>query len=192
MKTTLILGIATLLGSLPLMAQGTGGHASNAGSCCSGAPTVAAAPGNHGGHSPAVSAATAAALAKLDGTARVVFDNYLTVQTALASDSMEKVTASAELLAKAIRADSGKPFPAEIAGQASALAQAKDLAAARKAFQPLSQSLVQHVKAGKVPAGTLFEVYCPMAKASWLQADKTVRNPYFGRAMLDCGVVRPG
>jgi len=190
MKTTLMLGTAMLLGSLPLMAQGSGGHGSTAGSCCPSTPTAAAAPGNHGGHSPAVPGPTAAASAKLEGTAKVVFNNYLTVQTALASDSMENVVASAESLAKAIRADSGKTFPSEIAGQASALAQAKDLATARKAFQPLSQSLVQYVKAGKVPAGTLFEVYCPMPKASWLQADKTVRNPYFGRAMLDCGQVK--
>jgi hypothetical protein len=29
-----------------------------------------------------------------------------------------------------------------------------------------------------------------MAKAGWLQADKTVRNPYFGQAMLSCGQIK--
>jgi len=29
------------------------------------------------------------------------------------------------------------------------------------------------------------EAYCPMAKASWLQTEKEVRNPYYGKSMLD-------
>jgi Cu(I)/Ag(I) efflux system membrane fusion protein len=118
----------------------------------------------------------------LQGTAKAVFTNYLTVQAALANDSLDKVGASAESLAKAIRTDGGKAFPTEIAEQAERLARARDLGSARKAFQPLSESLVRQVKAGKVPSGTFVEVYCPMAKSSWLQTDKVVRNPYFGRA----------
>ena len=53
-----------------------------------------------------------------------------------------------------------------------------------------TQSLIRYAKGGNIPAGKLHEVYCPMAKASWLQADKTVRNPYFGPAMLDCGQIK--
>jgi len=89
-----------------------------------------------------------------------------------------------------VREDTAKSFPADVATQAEALAKAKDLAAARKAFQPLSESLIRYAKSGNIPAGTLYEVYCPMAKAGWLQADKTVRNPYFGQAMLDCGQIK--
>jgi hypothetical protein len=89
-----------------------------------------------------------------------------------------------------VRADAAKTFPTEVATQAEALAVAKDLAAARKAFQPLSESLIRYAKGGNIPAGTLYEVYCPMAKASWLQADRAVRNPYFGQSMLDCGQIK--
>ena len=32
--------------------------------------------------------------------------------------------------------------------------------------------------------------YCPMKKASWMQAGDTLSNPYFGTAMIDCGEVR--
>lgn len=188
--TALVLGIVILAGALPGIAQGCSGHAGGAGSCCASGskPNLAAA--NHEGQTARVAAPATTALSKLEGTSRVIFENYFAVQTALASDSAEKVTANAELLAKAIRADGGKSFPTEVVAQVDALAQTKDLVAARKAFRPLSESLIKYVKSAKVTAGTFYEVYCPMAKASWLQADKIVRNPYFGRSMLDCGVAK--
>jgi len=42
-------------------------------------------------------------------------------------------------------------------------------------------------KAGK---GTYHEAYCPMVKASWLQASKDINNPYMGKSMLTCGVLK--
>jgi hypothetical protein len=42
-------------------------------------------------------------------------------------------------------------------------------------------------KAGK---GKSHEAYCPMAKASWLQTEKDVKNPCMGKAMLDCGELK--
>lgn len=190
-STALLLGAVILAGARPGIAQGCLGHAGGAGSCCASGskPDVAAA--NHEGHTAPAAAPATAALSKSDATGRVVFENYFAVQTALASDSAEKVPASAALLARALRADATKSFPTEILAQVDALAQAKDLGAARKAFRPLSESLIKYVKSAKVTAGTFYEVYCPMAKASWLQADKVVRNPYFGRSMLDCGVAKP-
>jgi Cu(I)/Ag(I) efflux system membrane fusion protein len=39
----------------------------------------------------------------------------------------------------------------------------------------------------------LYRIHCPMAfnnkGADWLQADKDIRNPYFGASMLSCGEV---
>jgi len=29
-----------------------------------------------------------------------------------------------------------------------------------------------------------------MAKASWLQTEKGIRNPYYGKSMLDCGTLK--
>ena len=42
----------------------------------------------------------------------------------------------------------------------------------------------------KVSSEAYQEVYCPMAKASWLQAGKKIKNPYFGQAMLTCGELK--
>ena len=83
-----------------------------------------------------------------------------------------------------------KTLAADVARQADALAQAKNLDAARDAFKPLSKSLIKYLKDKNVPAGTYHEVYCPMADASWLQTGREIRNPYYGSQMLDCGQLK--
>lgn len=113
-------------------------------------------------------------------TPQDVLNHYLSVQSALARDSMKNVSVNAHALAEAVRADETKSLPAAIADQANALAKAKNLANARKAFKPLSESLIAYFKANDAPHGIYVEVYCPIAKASWLQAGETVRNPYLG------------
>jgi hypothetical protein len=81
-------------------------------------------------------------------------------------------------------------LPPKVAQQVEALSKAKDLETARATFKPLSESLIQYLKDQKVPPGAYHEVYCPMAKASWLQTDKTVMNPYMGKAMIHCGQLK--
>jgi hypothetical protein len=119
-----------------------------------------------------------------------VFDNYIKIEGALAQDSVEGVAAAATSIGKAVRGDSMKMLSPRVAEQAEALAQAKDLASARAAFKPLSESLIRYVRGRKAAEGAYHEVYCPMAKASWLQTDKSVRNPYMGKAMIHCGVIK--
>lgn len=118
-----------------------------------------------------------------------VFDSYLTIQSALAKDSIDGVAANASAISNAIRGDSMKMLSPEIAAQADALANAKDLATAREAFKPLSKSLIQHLNANNV-TGAYVEVYCPMAKASWLQKGDKIDNPYLGSSMRSCGQIQ--
>lgn len=113
-------------------------------------------------------------------TGENVLDHYLAVQSALARDSMKNVSVSAQALAAAVRGDETKSLPTAIAEQADALAKAKSLAKARKAFKPLSESLIAHFKTNSAPLGIYYEVFCPIAKTSWLQAGETVKNPYLG------------
>lgn len=118
-----------------------------------------------------------------------VYAHYLKIQTELAKDSLKGVAQQAGAIAKAVEGDSMKMLPAEVAKQAAALAGAKDLKAARAAFKPLSASLIKYLADHKARSAFV-EVYCPMADASWLQADKEVKNPYMGKAMLTCGEIK--
>ncbi|MGP8201418.1 MAG: DUF3347 domain-containing protein [Limisphaerales bacterium] len=119
-----------------------------------------------------------------------VYDHYLKIQGALAQDSLKGVQDNAKAIMNTVRKDDVDRFPAALSPQAETLARAGDLAAARKAFKPLSNSLVKYLADNKVPKGTYYEVYCPMADASWLQTSKDIKNPYMGKAMPDCGVIK--
>lgn len=118
-----------------------------------------------------------------------VFDNYLTIQAALVKDSIDGVASNASAIATAVRGDSMKMLSPEIATQADALAKAKDVASAREAFKPLSKSLIVYLNANNV-TGAYVEVYCPMAKASWLQKGDKIDNPYLGASMHSCGQIQ--
>ncbi len=189
----IILATFGLAAPAALLAQGCCGGGARKPGCTMGGTDGTAAAGGHEGHTPAP-ATTAnentvpkAALAQ---PVQVVFDNYIKVQTALAQDSVEGLQPAAGAMAKAIEGDSNRALPAKVAQQVDALAKAKDLETARAAFKPLSESLIRYLTDQKVPAGNYYEVYCPMAKASWLQRDQRILNPYLGKAMVHCGQLK--
>ncbi|MCU0426281.1 MAG: efflux RND transporter periplasmic adaptor subunit [Candidatus Kapabacteria bacterium] len=86
-----------------------------------------------------------------------------------------------------------KGFQASLVGEAKSVQAASTLAAQRKAYQRLSDALYKTLSAFK---GTkkIYRAYCPMAfgdrGAYWLTSDRTIRNPYFGEEMLQCGEIR--
>ena len=124
----------------------------------------------------------------LSASVKSVYDHYLKIQAQLANDSLTGVAANAEAIAKAVQGDANA-LPAAVAGEAEALAKASDLRSARAAFKPLSDSLIKYLAEHKAK-GAYVEVYCPMARAHWLQLDRKVSNPYFGQAMATCGEIQ--
>jgi Cu(I)/Ag(I) efflux system membrane fusion protein len=122
--------------------------------------------------------------------AKSVLSRYLTIQAGLANDSTQGLAENAAAIAAAVKSDPAKTFPPDMAAEAETLAQAKDLKAAREAFKPFSATLVKYMSDNKVAGGDCHEVYCPMAEASWLQTGKDIRNPYYGKEMLDCGELK--
>ena len=119
-----------------------------------------------------------------------VLDHYLKIQGELAKDSIKGVDEHAAAIAKAVKGDDMKMLSPDVAKQADALAQAKDLRAARAAFKPLSASLVKYLADNKAGVGTYHEAWCPMVKASWLQTGRAIKNPYMGKQMLSCGELK--
>lgn len=124
------------------------------------------------------------------GAAQTVFDYYFKIQTTLAKDSMENVAVNASVIAEIVRKDTTSGFPSPLAGQADALARAKNIAAARQTFKAVSGYLIQYLKASNVPIGTFHEVHCSMVNLNWLQNNATVQNPYLGKSMLNCGTLK--
>ncbi len=186
----ILVGLIGLAAAPAVLAQCCGGQAGTQTGCSMAGHTAS---GGHEGH-----AATQAAPSGQNSPERhvfmkpvqTVFDNYIKVQNALAQDSIDGVGSTAAAMAHVIRGDSMKRLSPKIAEQADALARAKDLESARAAFKPLSDSLISYLKDQKPAAGSYYVAYCPMAKASWIQTDRTIMNPYMGKSMVHCGQLK--
>jgi len=74
--------------------------------------------------------------------------------------------------------------------QAKDLSTQSDLVKQRVTFAGLSQSMIDLFKMVSVKESSLYVDYCPMKKAYWLSTEKTIRNPYYGNAMLSCGSIK--
>lgn len=125
-----------------------------------------------------------------------ILKDYLKVQKSLAADSTTGVqSAAASIAAQAAKLDAStvtgehathyKSVPGKLRLAAGNLAKAKNIEAARKVMKELSKPMAMWGTMSK-PAG-VDVVFCPMAKASWLQPAGDVKNPYHGSSMLSCG-----
>jgi Cu(I)/Ag(I) efflux system membrane fusion protein len=116
-----------------------------------------------------------------------VLDSYQKIQLALASDSLKEIPENGEAVAKAVKNDPDKRIPIDVAKYADQLAKDKDLKTARDDFKNLSAALISYLEKSNIKGAGYQEKYCPMVKASWLQKDKKVNNPYVGKSMATCG-----
>ena len=77
--------------------------------------------------------------------------------------------------------------------QVKAIADSEVLETQRKHFVRLNEVLIPAIETSGSGAQTLYVQTCPMANnnkgAIWLSAQKEIRNPYYGDAMLSCGRV---
>jgi alpha-beta hydrolase superfamily lysophospholipase len=113
---------------------------------------------------------------------------YLDVQASLAADRTDGTAANARTIGEQAREMSNG---SAIAEAAASLEKASTLAAARTAFGPLSEAVVAAATAaGWKGLDDVKLAYCPMARHSWLQKEDAVRNPYYGKAMANCGEFR--
>ena len=77
---------------------------------------------------------------------------------------------------------------------AKKLAGLPDLAKQRKQFDFVSQAIAHSLKAFGAAGNTYYVQYCPMAfnddGAIWLSNSTSIKNPYFGDKMLQCGIIQ--
>ena len=128
------------------------------------------------------------------------------LSAALAADDLEKFNTQTDKT-HAAAGNLYAAFPGSEAWQALAreveasshLIVANDLKEARREFYPFSMAtvnLAQAVRRSGADIGVLKVFRCPMSKnafvdapniAEWIQLQPEVRNPLFGKEMLDCG-----
>lgn len=104
---------------------------------------------------------------------RKAFSSYISVQSALATDDLKG--------AKSAFGELSKNSEGDIKKLSDNALKSGDLKGMRTQFKELSKLMATSSHKGYGTA------YCPMAKAWWVQKDGKIKNPYFGKKMLDCG-----
>ncbi len=76
----------------------------------------------------------------------------------------------------------------------SQLQQSHSLEKMRANFELISGATYRLIKGVGLKNITVYRTYCPMAfndkGAFWLSNSSTIRNPYFGHKMINCGLVK--
>ena len=130
---------------------------------------------------------------KSDASISKLYQNYLNVKTALAADNSDDASKAANNFIKSASMIDYKALSEGnldvLRKDASKIAESRSIETQRESFMALSQNMIALTKNFKLSDDTVFVQYCPMADASWLSAEKAVKNPYYGKSMLTCGKV---
>ena len=123
-----------------------------------------------------------------------LYQNYISVKSALSSDDIKKTSMAAGEFLKTAKTVNTKIITEKnltsLKADAMTIAQGKNIETQRKAFYSLSDVMIGLAKENKLSEKTIFVQYCPMAKGSWLSNEKQIVNPYYGKSMIDCGNVK--
>ncbi|GGE48070.1 uncharacterized protein DUF3347 [Pedobacter psychrotolerans] len=115
---------------------------------------------------------------------------YVNLKNALVKSDEKLTQKNAADLQKSLADFEGCEPTAEIAGK---IASSGNLIDQRKGFTILSSDLIALMKNAEIEKGTIFVQHCPMANkgdgGDWLSTEKEIRNPYYGKEMLECGRV---
>ncbi|HZB14029.1 MAG TPA: DUF3347 domain-containing protein [Chryseolinea sp.] len=134
-----------------------------------------------------------------------VFKSYISLKEAFVASDLQKVKSEASSTSQAVAAVDMKlltgaahndwmSYLTPIQTSLKEIENSADIESQRKSFSTLSENLYKSIKAFGLGGTEAFYEYCPMAfdneGAYWLSDQTVIRNPYFGDAMLTCGVVK--
>ncbi len=123
----------------------------------------------------------------LSDTDRAVMSQYEEVRAALAADDLRSAKQASNKMATALKPTTPAAPASPLLGSAEAIASAPALDKARQVFKTMSVDAI-HLTAG---VKGYYVINCPMTpNGDWVQTSDAVSNPYLGKIMHDCGVVK--
>ncbi len=131
---------------------------------------------------------------KSDASVSKLYQNYLGIKTALATDNSDAASKAADTFIKSVTMVDYKMVSEGnldvLRKAATKIAESRSIETQRESFNGLSDNMIVLAQNFKVAEQSVFVQFCPMADASWLSAEKEIRNPYYGSSMLKCGSVK--
>jgi Cu(I)/Ag(I) efflux system membrane fusion protein len=134
-----------------------------------------------------------------------VVDNYLSLKDAfVASDADQAGQAAGKFITTLEEVDMSllegdahlywMDILASLKAHGNGIRESKEIEEQRKQFSFLTNALVKALTAFGTSGDTLYLQHCPMALnnegADWLSSEETIKNPYFGDKMPDCGSIK--
>ena len=118
---------------------------------------------------------------------------YYDIKDALVGGNSNTASVKAEEFVKAINGVDPKIVNEAsrdaLLKDAAHISESKEIKHQREHFAPFSGNMLALARVVKLSADPVYQQYCPMKKASWLSNQKSIKNPYYGSAMLTCGKV---
>ncbi|WP_345765733.1 DUF3347 domain-containing protein [Chryseobacterium endophyticum] len=134
------------------------------------------------------------AQSKKDAQVSKLYQNYIAIKSALASDDADKTSkAASEFIKTASAIDYKKVSEGNLnilRKDATAISEARSITTQRETFMNLSDNMIALAKEYKLSESPVYVQYCPMADGSWLSDESKIANPYYGKSMLTCGNVK--
>ncbi|MDQ0594143.1 hypothetical protein QFZ37_002512 [Chryseobacterium ginsenosidimutans] len=134
------------------------------------------------------------AQSKKDAQVSKLYQNYISIKSALASDDADKTSKAATEFIKTASAIDYKVVSEgnlnTLRKDATAISDARAITAQRETFYNLSDNMIALAKEFRLSETPIYVQYCPMADGNWLSNESKIINPYYGKSMLSCGNVK--
>ena len=127
-----------------------------------------------------------------------VVQNYLEIKNALAADNSKAANVAAKKFTDALKnipaaallsnqKSSWEKYSEQLRFDGEHIGESTSISHQREHFGKLSNNFYALLKAFKQNEQPLYQQYCPMAKQYWLSESTTIKNPYLGKQMIECG-----
>ena len=142
-----------------------------------------------------------AAPADVNAAVNNVLKSYLSLKDALAADNSKAANDEAKKFTAALKdvpvsqmddkqKAAWKKYGEKLRFDGDHIGESTAIAHQREHFGSLSTNMIEVVKAFHSNDKPLYRQYCPMKKSSWLSASTTIKNPYYGKEMPECGMTK--
>ena len=122
-----------------------------------------------------------------------LLSGYYNIKDALVSGNANTASAKSEEFIKTLNSIDYKIISEGnvnvLLKDASDISESNDIKKQRDYFANFSNNMAKLAKTIKLSSQPIYQAYCPMKKANWLSNDQSIKNPYFGSSMLNCGKV---
>ncbi len=123
----------------------------------------------------------------------VLLHSYFDVKNALVAGNAGNASIKAQEFVKVLTDNDSKIATASVRDallkDANQISAGKDIKQQREHFASLSTNMYALAKTSKLATQPVYYAFCPMKKSYWLSSEASIKNPYFGSAMLSCGKV---